>query len=281
MVAFFMSKQLIQICINERTLTVASGTLLRELQQLQCPDADLLIVNGYPCPADQILADQDRIVMIRRGVAPEPQELEALMMARHTPGVHTKVKGARVGIAGAGGLGSAIAIALARTGIGFIKIADFDVVEPSNLNRQQYFIDQIGLPKVHALRANLQRINPLVTVDVYHGKITAQNMKDLFADVDILVEAFDAADQKAMLANTFLPTFPEKYLVAASGMAGYEPGNSIRTQKINERFYLCGDNLTSAGPGCGLMAPRVGIAAHHQANAVLRLILGEDPATEG
>jgi sulfur carrier protein ThiS adenylyltransferase len=281
MVAFFMDRQQLQIFLNERSLTVASGTFLRDLHQHHCPDADLLIVNGYPCSDDHLLADQDRIVMIRRGVAPQPQELEALMMARHTPGVHAKVKKARIGIAGAGGLGSAIAIALARTGIGFIRIADYDVVEPSNLNRQQYFIDQIGLPKVHALRDNLKRINPLVTVDVYDGKITAKNVPELFADIDILVEAFDRADQKAMLANTFLRTFSEKYLVAASGMAGYEPGNTIRTQKITSRFYLCGDNLTSAGPGCGLMAPRVGIAAHHQANAVLRLILGEDPATQG
>jgi sulfur carrier protein ThiS adenylyltransferase len=281
MVAFFMSRQPIQIYLNERSLTVAAGTLLRELQHQHYPDADLLIVNGYPCAEDRMITDQDRIVMIRRGVAPPSEELEALMMARHTPGVHAKVKGARVGIAGAGGLGSAIAIALARTGVGFIRIADFDVVEPSNLNRQQYFIDQIGLPKVHALRVNLQRTNPLVTVEIYHGKVTAQNILELFADVDILVEAFDSADQKAMLANTFLRELPEKYLVAASGMAGYEPGNTIRTQKINHRFYLCGDNTTSAGPGCGLMAPRVGIAAHHQANAVLRLILGEDPASEG
>jgi len=117
-----MDKQQIQIYLNERSLTVASGTFLRELHQHQCPDADLLIVNGYPCPDDHLMADQDHIVMIRRGVAPSPQELEALMMARHTPGVHAQVKKARVGIAGAGGLGSAIAIALARTGVGFIRI---------------------------------------------------------------------------------------------------------------------------------------------------------------
>lgn len=191
-----MDNQLLHIYLNERPLTVAEGASLRDLQQQQCPDADLLIVNGYPCSGDHHLADQDRIVMIRRGVVPQPHELEALMMARHTPGVHARVKVARVGIAGAGGLGSAIAIALARTGIGFIRIADFDVIEPSNLNRQQYFIDQIGLPKVQALRDNLQRINPLVIVDSFYGKITPSNLRELFADIDILVEAFDAADQK-------------------------------------------------------------------------------------
>ena len=275
-----MSIEQIQIFLNERSLTVHYGSRLRELQQQYCPGSDLLIVNGYPCADDRILTDQDHIVMIRRGVAPAPEELEALIMSRHTPGVHKKVKKARVGIAGAGGLGSTIAIALARTGVGYIRIVDFDVVEPSNLNRQQYFIDQIGMPKVEALRDNLQRINPLVELDIHYGRVSADNLKELFGDLDILVEAFDRADQKAMLANGFLKHCPGKYLIAASGMAGYEPANTIRTQKINDYFYLCGDYSTAAGPGCGLMAPRVGIAAHHQANAVLRLILGENPAAE-
>ena len=275
-----MGIEQIQIFLNERSLTVKHGSRIRELQQQYCPDSDLLIVNGYPCSDDRVLADQDHIVMIQRGVAPAAEELEALIMSRHTPGVHEKVKKARVGIAGAGGLGSTIAIALARTGVGYLRIIDFDVVEPSNLNRQQYFIDQIGMPKVEALRDNLQRINPLVECDIHYDRVSADNLKELFADIDILVEAFDRADQKAMLANGFLQQCPGKYLIAASGMAGFEPSNTIKTQKISEFFYLCGDQSTAAGPGCGLMAPRVGIAALHQANAVLRLILGENPAAE-
>lgn len=273
-----MGTKKIQIFLNERSLKVEDGCQLEQLQRQYCPDADLFIVNGYPSIDDKILTDQDRVVMIRRGATPSHEELEALMMARHTPGVHTRVKRARVGIAGAGGLGSNVAIALARTGVGYLKIVDFDLVEPSNLNRQQYFIDQIGMPKVFALRDNLQRINPAVEVNVHYGKITPDNLVALFSDIDILVEAFDAANQKAMLANGFLRHCPDKYLIAASGMAGFESSNSIQTQRINKYFYLCGDAVTGAGPGCGLMAPRVGIVAHHQANAVLRLILGEDPA---
>ncbi|NOQ42781.1 MAG: sulfur carrier protein ThiS adenylyltransferase ThiF, partial [Desulfuromusa sp.] len=158
-----------------------------------------------------------------------------------------------------------------------LNIADFDVVEPSNLNRQQYFIDQIGMPKVIALQHNLQRINPGTKINIFHQKVTPENIADFFGKVDILVEAFDAADQKAMLTNYFLSNFPDKFLVAASGIAGYETSNSIRTTKISEHFYLCGDGVTAAEPGRGLMAPRVGIAAHHQANTVLRLLLGESP----
>lgn len=269
---------MIKILLNEKMISVDASCRLDDLRNQHYPAADLLIVNGYPTKAETRLNPEDRVIMIQRGINPSEKELEHLMMARHTPGVHAKVKGARVAIAGVGGLGSNVAIALARTGVGHIKVIDFDVVEPSNLNRQQYFIDQIGLPKVVALQDNLRRINPSTRVTCCCTKITPENIIDLFEDTDILVEAFDAADQKAMLANNFLRLYPEKYLVAASGMAGYETSNSICTRKISSYFYLCGDSTTSAAPGCGLMAPRVGIAAHHQANAVLRLILGEDPA---
>jgi len=123
------------------------------------------------------------------------------------------------------------------------------------------------------LKDNLHRINPGTTVTIFNKKVDKDNLTDIFRDVDILVEAFDQAEQKAMLTNTFLRKFPQKYLVAASGVAGYESSNTIKTTKITDHFYLCGDGTTAAKPGCGLMAPRVGIAAHHQANTVLRLLL--------
>jgi len=266
------------IYLNEKTVEIAPETQLSAVRAQYKPTADLLIVNGHPADADQKLQDHDRVVLIRRGEHPSADELESLMMARHTPGVHERLKSSCVGIAGVGGLGSAVAVALARVGVGRLVIVDFDVVEPSNLNRQQYFIDQIGLPKVSALQDNIQRINPAVVVDSQQTIVTADNLIELFADVEVLVEAFDAADQKAMLTANFLNKFSETPLVAASGLAGHEPSNSIRTEKIAERLYLCGDGSTAAEPGRGLMAPRVGIAAHHQANAVLRLLLGEEPS---
>ncbi len=265
------------VYLNEVSISLDEGCRLYLLRKRVKPDADILIVNGHPVQEDLILKDGDQVTMIRRGEHPSEEELEVLMRSRHTPGVHEKIKTGRVGIAGAGGLGSHVAVALTRIGIGQLDIADFDVVEPSNLNRQQYFIDQIGMPKVIALKTNLQRINPAVRINIFNGKVTPQNISELFGEVDILVEAFDAADQKTMLVNHFLPRHPDKVLIAASGMAGYAASNSIRTRKINEHFYLCGDGVSAARPGCGLMAPRVGIAAHHQANAVLRLLLGETP----
>jgi len=268
---------LIKIFLNEVPLEVAANSQLSQLKADHAPQADLVIINGFPAGDDALLHDQDRIVMIQRGVMPDRAQLEALMMARHTPGVHKKVSQSRVGIAGLGGLGSNIAIALTRLGVGQLILADFDLVEPSNLNRQQYFIDQIGMLKVEALKANLKRINPWVGVEIFAGRIDAGNLGKIFTDVDVMVEAFDAPDQKALLTATHLKQAPDCPLVAASGMAGYAGSNQIRTRKIRDNFYMIGDQQTSAQPGCGLMAPRVGIAAHHQANAVLQLLMGKEP----
>lgn len=267
-----------RIFVNEQAVEIEPGTGSAEVRRRFKPDADLVIRNGFPLESDRPLEEDDRLVLIRRGEHPAPEELEALLVARHTPGVHARLKRAIVGIAGVGGLGSAIAVALTRSGVGQLIVADFDLVEPSNLNRQQYFVDQIGLPKVEALRENLARINPYVKVSVFQGRLTAENIPQLFAGVDVMVEAFDRAEQKAMLVETFLAQFPVKPLVAASGMAGYGPSNTIVTRRAGSRLILVGDGTTAAAPGQGLMAPRVGIAAHHQANAVLRLLLGEEPA---
>ena len=258
-----------KIQLNERISEVADGTTLFQLRDREKPAADVLIYNGAAVADDVVLVEGDCVNLITRGEIPPAEELEALMAARHTPGVHEKIKHATVGIAGLGGLGSAVAVALARIGVGRLVLADFDIVEPSNLNRQQYFIDQLGMAKAEALEANLRRINPYVEYEAHCIRLTPENIPTLFAQVDILVEAFDRADQKAML----LQSFADKPIVAASGMAGFGSGETIGVRKMGERIYIVGDLETGAAPGCGLMAPRVGIAAHMQANVVLRLLL--------
>ena len=259
-----------EIRLNERSLETDAQTLFR-LRDAVKPDADVLIYNGAAVPDDVTLAEGDAVNLIKRGEIPPADELEALMVSRHTPGVHDKIKGATVGIAGLGGLGSAIAVALARIGVGKLILVDFDVVEPSNLNRQQYFIDQLGMTKAAALEANLKRINPYVTYETHCTKVTPENIPELFGSVDVMVEAFDRPDQKAMLMQ-YCKGAP---LVAASGMAGYGSGETIGVRKMGKQIYIVGDLETGAAPGCGLMAPRVGICAHMQANVVLRLLLGE------
>ena len=264
------------IRINEKKITVEEGCSLSVLVDRFKPGADVLILNGFPVPADTLLSEGDELFLIRRGELPDEQELEHLMAARHTPGVHARLKQAVVGIAGVGGLGSAVAVALARVGVGRLVMVDFDVVEPSNLNRQQYFVDQIGVLKVEALAENLKRINPYVAVETHPLMLAPENIPDIFANCSVVVEAFDRADMKAMLVNSLLSRMPGVTVVASSGLAGYGSNNSIITRRVTARLYLVGDEVSEALPGSGLMAPRVGIAAGHQANQVVRIILGEE-----
>lgn len=268
------------IVLNEKQCQVDDKMSLFELRDSKKPAADIIICNGTPVTIDRPLQPFDHVILIQRGEQPDADELEALLVARHTPEVHDPLKKAVIGIAGAGGLGSAIAIALTRAGIGKLIVADFDVVEPSNLNRQQYYIDQIGMAKVDALRDNLRRINPFTIVHTENRFLNADNIPNLFAGVDIMVEAFDCPEAKAMLSQLWLQRFPKTPLVTASGMAGYASSNSIVTRRAMGNLYLCGDGTSAAQPGYGLMAPRVGIAAHHQANTVIRLLLGIDPIEE-
>ena len=266
------------IQLNEKPFEVVEGTSLFALREQVKPDADVLIFNGAAMSVDTPLAAGDRVALIRRGETPSAEELEGLMASRHTPGVHEKLKAASVGIAGLGGLGSVIAISLARVGVGRLVLADFDVVEPSNLNRQQYFVDQIGLLKTDALVSTLRKINPYVEIEAHAVKLSPDNIFPLFGNVDVMIEAFDRADQKAMLMQRFVAGASGTPFIGASGMAGFGSAETIGIKKMSRDLYIVGDMETGARPGCGLMAPRVGVAASMQANVALRLIVGDEVA---
>ncbi len=270
------SSSMTKIKINEKEVSVPPHSTLLQLKNQFKPHANVIIYNGFPISSDHSLEGGDEIVFIQKGEIPSSEEFECLMMARHTPGIHQKVKSSVVGIAGLGGLGSTVAIALARIGVGTLILVDFDVVEPSNLNRQQYFIHQIGMPKVEALQENISKINPYVKVRPYHEKLDRNNVERIFKEAAVVIEAFDRAEEKAMLINVISEKMPEKYIVAASGVAGYGDNNEIRTVRFSSKIFIVGDQKTAAQPGVGLMAPRVGIVAHHQANTVLRILLGEE-----
>ena len=182
------------------------------------------------------------------------------------------MKSAVVGIAGLGGLGSNVAIALARTGIGKLIIADFDKVESSNLNRQQYFVGQIGRAKVDCMIKNLRRINPDVQVEGHQVRLTRENIPEIFAEADVIAECFDKADAKQMIVETVLGKMRRPVIVSASGLAGYGRSNAIKTRRISERFVLVGDNESGSDSVKILTAGRVGIAACHQANAIVEII---------
>ena len=262
--------------INEQTVPYQDGIRLKDLVDTYKPGADLFIVNGFQASPETVLADGDICCMIRRGETPTAEEMESLLVARHTPGVHEIVQKARVGIMGLGGLGTVVAGAMARIGVGKLTLADFDVVEPSNLNRQQYSISQIGEKKTEALKKNLLQMNPYIMIKTVDGLLTEESIPQLFKDVDVLAECFDDPAMKAAALRTVLTNMPGTGYVGASGLAGYGDNNVIRTQKIHANVYIIGDGTSAAGPGHGLMAPRVGIAAHHQANQILRILLEKD-----
>ncbi len=268
-----------KVRVNEKETSVPSNVTLFQLKNQLKPGAEVTIYNGFPVDSDRSLREGDEIVLIKKGEIPFPEEFESLMAARHTPGVHRKIRKSVVGIAGLGGLGSVVAIALARVGVGKLILVDFDVVEPSNLNRQQYSVRQIGMPKTEALKENIAGINPYVRIETYQEKLNRDNVERIFKEASVVVEAFDKAEEKAMLINVVTEKMPDKYIVAASGVAGYGDNNEIKTVRFSSRVFIAGDQKTAAQPGIGLMAPRVGIVAHHQANTVLRILLGEETSS--
>lgn len=179
-----------------------------------------------------------------------------------------------VGIAGLGGLGSHIAFSLARLGVGRLVLVDFDCVDVTNLHRQQYAFHQVGMEKPQALAAELKRVNPYCTYETHFQKVTPENIAELFGCCQVICEAFDDAQEKAMLTENVLTRLKGVPLVAASGMAGMGSGNSVRTRKVMENFYLCGDETSDIADTGSLTEPRVALCASHQALMVLRLLLG-------
>lgn len=202
-------------------------------------------------------------------------EWNEALIARHGQELHNRFSSATAAICGLGGLGSNIAIALARAGIGRLILVDFDRVDITNLHRQQYKAEQIGKYKTEALAANLLEISPYTEVKGVTEKVTEDNFLELLEGADIVCEAFDNAEAKAMLVNGVLQKLPECYLVAASGMAGMGSPNRIETRRITDRFYLCGDGVSDVEETMGLVAPRVMLCAAHQAQTVLRILAGE------
>ena len=205
---------------------------------------------------------------------PAKQEMLRALEERHGADIQKKFCAASVAVCGLGGLGSNIALSLARAGVGRLHLIDFDKVDISNLNRQQYTVSQLGMYKTKALSSFISEVAPYCEIVTDTVKISEDNVKQLLGDEDIICEAFDRAEEKAMLVNSVSENFADKYLVAASGMAGLGDADSIKTRKITNRFYLCGDGVSGMEGGMGLFAPRVAVCAGHMAQTVLRIIAG-------
>lgn len=200
------------------------------------------------------------------------KEWVSALEKRYGVNLQQKFLSGTVAICGLGGLGSNIAIALARAGVGKLILIDFDKVDITNLHRQQYKSSQIDMNKTEALRDNLLEIAPYIDLEIHTVCVTKENALRLLKGADIICEAFDDAEAKAMLTNTVLEVMPDKYLVAASGMAGFGSANAIHTRRITDRFYLCGDEISDVNEDIGLLSSRVMLCAAHQAHMVLRIL---------
>lgn len=206
---------------------------------------------------------------------PTYEEMYAALCKRHGEELQKKLSEAAVAVCGLGGLGSDIAINLARLGVGRLHLIDFDRVDTANLNRQQYFLSQIGMYKTEAMRDIISQISLCTEVKIDTVRLTEENITDILEDENIICEAFDNPDSKAMLVNILSEQFSEKYIIAASGMAGIGSPNLIKTRKITDRFYLCGDGKSDVKTENTLYSPRASLCAAHQALTVLRIIAGE------
>ena len=206
---------------------------------------------------------------------PSREEWIAALVERHGEERQKAFLNATVAICGLGGLGSNIATALTRAGVGKLILIDFDKVDITNLNRQQYKMSQLGRPKTECCLENLRDISPYTEIEIHTVKLTEENIPELLGEADIICEAFDKADQKAMLVNTVLETFPDKYMLSGTGMAGFGSANTIQSRKVFGKFYLCGDEKSDVNDGIGLVASRVMVCAAHEAHMVLRILSGE------
>ncbi len=208
--------------------------------------------------------------------------LKALVIRQGAENV-AKLQAATVAVCGLGGLGSNVAIALARAGVGKLILIDFDCVDITNLHRQQYKACQVGVAKAVALPENLREIAPYLQIEAHEVRISEENVLEIVGKADVVCEAFDNAESKAMLVNAVLehnaelPAEKQLFLVAASGMAGFGDANSIQTRRVSKKFYLCGDGVSDVNNGIGLVAPRVMACAAHEAQTIVRIICGLEP----
>ena len=201
------------------------------------------------------------------------EEIQEALRERHTNQMQDRLEQGKVAVAGLGGLGSNVAFSLARIGVGHLHLIDFDRVDISNLNRQQYLMRHVGMFKTDALKEQLLEINPYLDIRTDCVRVSDENVASLFKEDTILCEAFDVPENKAMLVNGILENYRDLIIISASGMAGYGNSNTILSKKITSRFYLCGDGVSDSRKGPGLMASRVALCAAHQANLAADLII--------
>ncbi|MEE0511831.1 MAG: sulfur carrier protein ThiS adenylyltransferase ThiF [Peptococcaceae bacterium] len=264
-----------QIHINDKLVTTTACTYA-ELKPHYQPTADTLLISGRSKPWQTPINDGDEALLLDTTTAPTPEVWRAIYNARYGRTIMDKLQAGYVAICGLGGLGSLVALELARLGVGRLLLIDGDTVDPTNLARQHYTLAQIGQKKADALADTIRGSAPLTQVETAPVWLAASNIQSLLGDCPFICECLDRPETKALLTNTVLSSLPRSILIGASGMAGYSSGNTITAKQVMPRFYLVGDDINEGEEGIGLMAPRVGLCASAQATLTMRLLLGEN-----
>lgn len=236
------------------------------------PEGTIALVNGRHEEPEETLKDGDSVILIPDGGF--VNSVAGQMLAdRYTPEIHSKIRNARIGIAGLGGIGSHIAESLARVGIGHLVIVDFDKVDMTNLNRQNYFVEDIGKSKAECTAALLKRINPDLDLEVHDTRVTEGNAMSIFGGCDVVCEAFDTPQAKSMLVETVLFNDPGIVMVSVSGLAGFSDTDSMHCVRRMNRLFVCGDGVSDSSVGAGLTATRVMTCAGMAAHTALRIVI--------
>lgn len=260
-----------KVILNGESKNITQRTLNQLLTSL-FPDCDVAVIDGKEARGHVVLKENMTIYI---GKSPSGKgSLSEAIAARNPPGMTDVLKNATVGIAGAGGLGSNIAAMLARAGIGKLVIADFDRVELSNLNRQNYTVYDLGHYKVEALEAHLNEMNPMVEIEAHAVKLDEKNIPKIFSGCDIICEAFDIAESKAMILDTVAEKMPDVPLVCGNGMAGLDDPSLMVTKQLSEKVFVCGDGVNDSK--VGLVSARVMVCAGLMANKVLQLLTSSE-----
>lgn len=262
------------INLNGKKYKTTTKTLKELKKELNINKTTYVLVNGTKTCKNKNLYNNISVSFIKKNSFVSLKEYNSMMSCRYGKETFNKIKSAQVAVAGLGGIGSNVAIMLARTGIGKLFLVDFDKVDVSNLNRQHYFIEQLGSFKTKALKEQIKKINPFVKVKTKNIFIKEENIKMLFYKYKIICEGFDKAQNKAMFINTILTKLPESYIIASNGMAGYSGANDIKTVKKTKKLYVCGDFKNEVNENNSLYATRVQVCAAHVANIAVRLVLG-------
>ena len=261
-----------QITLNGVAKEISETVTLGELVEKEgLGFSETRLINGFSKDDATLLLAGDDVLLLEMDKLPTKALYERLWSARYGKDYFEKLQNTKVCICGVGGLGSHIALSLARLGIGKLCLIDKDVVDMTNLGRQSYEVSDLGQPKVFAMKALIERITPLVQVEAIYDELNDTNYDTYLKNYPYVMEAFDSATNKANLTEFILATYPDTVLLGASGMSGIGEPNRITTKKVFSNYYLSGDGESDMG--LGLLAPRVMLCAAHQATMLLNLIL--------